>query len=199
MFAVHVSNPFNSAKRAQQKDDKIIEDHKREMEERERIQQSRHEGRKNISEGLGSGGRGGYGGYGGSAASNAERSRYQFEADESDDEKEKEIEHNLDQLGNITGRLKNLAVATGKEVDRQNKQIDEIINRVSYVIVLLPFSTLHLIEPCANPRNFIGGRCGAWHRKKYRKVEEYSLSISCNFLLLFLFFAPLFSSFLCSR
>ena len=135
MFAVHVGNPFNSAKRAREKEDKIIEDHKRGMEERERIQESRHEGRKNISEGLdGKGGYGGYGGYGGSTMSNIERSRYQFEADESDDEKEKEIEHNLDQLGNITGRLKHLAVATGKEVDRQNQQIDEITNRVSYLI-----------------------------------------------------------------
>jgi len=133
MFAVHVANPFNSAKRAQRKEDDIIDNHKREMEERERIQQSRHEGKKNVSEGLDGGNKGGYGGYGGSAASKAERSRYQFEADESDDEKEKEIEHNLDQLGNITGRLKNLAMATNKEVDRQNKQIDEIIGRTDTV------------------------------------------------------------------
>lgn len=149
MFAVHVSNPFTSTSRMQQKEDNIIENHKREMEERERIQQARYEGKKNISEGLG--GKGGYGGYGASAASKAERSRYQFEADESDDEKEKEIEHNLDQLGNITGRLKTLAMATNKEVDRQNKQIDEIIGRVSYFIIIIylyPLPSISQPPPC---------------------------------------------------
>lgn len=36
MFAVHVSNPFNSSKRAQAKEDQIIEDHRLEMEQRDR-------------------------------------------------------------------------------------------------------------------------------------------------------------------
>lgn len=138
MFAVHVANPFNSSSRAQAKEDKIIDEHKRGMEDRERINQSRHEGRKNVAEGLGGGG---YGGYGGSTMSNTERSRYQFEADESDDEKEKEIEHNLDQLGNITSRLKNLAQATNKEVTRQNEQIDEIIDKVSCYAISLYISS----------------------------------------------------------
>jgi len=139
MFAVHVSNPFNSTQRAQSKEESILHNHKMEMEERERIRQSGYEGRKNVEQGLAGGrggyggGRGGYGGYGSAGLSNAERSKYQFEADESDDEKEKEIEHNLDQIGAVAGRLKNLAKATNKEVDRQNKEIDDIIGRADNV------------------------------------------------------------------
>ncbi|KAF8456262.1 hypothetical protein BGX38DRAFT_1061674, partial [Terfezia claveryi] len=123
MFAVHVSNPFNSSKRAQSKEDKIIEEHRLEMEQRERVRQAGYEGRKNVNDGLA---RGGYGGYGNSAMSGAERAKYQFEADESDDEKEKEIEHNLDQIGNVVGRLKTLGQAMNKEVDRQIGEIDEL-------------------------------------------------------------------------
>ncbi|KAF8424590.1 plasma membrane snare protein [Tirmania nivea] len=137
MFAVHVSNPFTSAKKAQAKEDQIIEAHKLEMEEREKVRQAGYEGRKNVNDGL-SGGRGGYGGgarggYGNSAMSNAERAKYQFEADESDDEKEKEIEHNLDQIGNVVGRLKNLGIAMNKEVDRQIGQIDELDKKAGTV------------------------------------------------------------------
>ena len=137
MFAFHVSNPLNSAKRAQAKEDKIIETHRLEMEEREKVRQAGYEGRKNVSDGLsggrggyGGGARGGYGGYGSSTMSNAERSKYQFEADESDDEKEKEIEHNLDQIGNVVGRLKNLGQAMNKEVDRQIDQINGLSTKV---------------------------------------------------------------------
>src|SRR5690606_2276237 len=63
----------------------------------------------------------------------AERSKYQFEADESDDEKEKEIESNLDAIGAAAGRLRGLALATQGELDRQNKQINNIIEKVSRV------------------------------------------------------------------
>ena len=135
MFAVHVSNPFNSSRRAQQKEDEIIANHQAEMDERERTRQAGYDSRKIISDGLNGGkrgsGRGGYGGYGNSAMSGAERSKYQFEADESDDEKEKEIEHNLDQLGNVTGRLKNLGMAMNKELERQGKQLDGLHDQVT--------------------------------------------------------------------
>lgn len=91
-----------------------------------------YEGKQNVQGALG---RGGYGqGAGGrNQVSLAERSKYQFDADESDDEKEQEIHNNLDQLSAITGRLKGLAVATGQEVDRQNKQITKIMGKSDHV------------------------------------------------------------------
>jgi len=137
---VHVGNPFNSARRIQQKEDEIVSQYQNEMAEKERLRQTGYEGRKNVSEGLSGPGKGsyggankGYGGYGNNAMSNAERAKYQFEADESDDEKEKELEHNLDQIGNVVGRLNVLAKATGKEVDRQNLELNGINDKVDTV------------------------------------------------------------------
>ena len=55
-----------------------------------------------------------------------ERSKYMFEPDAEDDQVEKDIDANLHQLSDITGRLKHLAIATQKELDHQNEQIDRI-------------------------------------------------------------------------
>jgi protein transport protein SEC9 len=56
-----------------------------------------------------------------------ERSRYTFEGDAEDDQMEKDIDVNLNQLSDITGRLKLLAIATQKELDHQNEQIDRMV------------------------------------------------------------------------
>lgn len=56
----------------------------------------------------------------------AERSKYQFEANESDDDLENEIDSNLDSIAAVTGRLKGLAMATSQEVDRQNRQLERL-------------------------------------------------------------------------
>lgn len=42
------------------------------------------------------------------------------------DAREEEMEENLQQVGNIIGNLKNLAIDMGSEIDSQNKQIDRI-------------------------------------------------------------------------
>lgn len=127
MFAVHVANPLKSKSRAEAEERRILERHESERSERERTRQQGYAARESVSKALNSGRGGAMGGArAGGKVSLAERSKYQFEADESDDEKEREIEGNLDALSGITGRLKGLAVATGQEVDRQNKQIDVI-------------------------------------------------------------------------
>ncbi|CCG82828.1 SNARE sec9 [Taphrina deformans PYCC 5710] len=56
----------------------------------------------------------------------AERSKYQFDADEEDDEIEGEIDQDLDQLAAVTGRLKGLAMATNSEVTKQNEQLGRL-------------------------------------------------------------------------
>ncbi|KAA8907526.1 plasma membrane snare protein-like protein [Sphaerosporella brunnea] len=125
MFAVHMNNPLRSKSRAEAEEQKILDRHQNQREERERTRQFGYESRDRVGRALNQNGKPG----GGTKASLAERSKYQFEADESDDEKEKEIEHNLDQLQSVTGRLKNLAMATGEEVDRQNQQINQIMGK----------------------------------------------------------------------
>lgn len=56
--------------------------------------------------------------------------RYQFEATNSDDEIEQELDQNLDEIAAITGRLKILATTAGKEIDSQNKHLDKISGKV---------------------------------------------------------------------
>ncbi|KAI5854686.1 hypothetical protein BZA05DRAFT_350596 [Tricharina praecox] len=131
MFAIHVKNPMKSKSRAQAEEKKILDRHETEREERERTRQFGYESRDRVGKALNGGPGGSYAGK--TQMSMAERSKYQFEADESDDEKEREIHNNLDQLSAITGRLKGLAMATGEEVDRQNHQIDKIMKKSDHV------------------------------------------------------------------
>lgn len=56
----------------------------------------------------------------------AQRGRYQFEATESDDELEDELDQNLDEIGMLSSRLNQLGKAMGQEVDSQNARLGRI-------------------------------------------------------------------------
>ena len=58
-----------------------------------------------------------------STADVADRQRYQFEADQEDDELEQELDSNLDEIGDMAKRLNLLARAAGDEVASQNKKL----------------------------------------------------------------------------
>ena len=55
-----------------------------------------------------------------------QRKRYQFEATASDDEMEDELDNNLDEISDMTTRLKALGTAMGQELDKQNDRIGRI-------------------------------------------------------------------------
>lgn len=55
-----------------------------------------------------------------------QRKRYQFESTASDDELEDEVDDNLDEIGDMTKRLKALGTAMGQELDNQNNRIERI-------------------------------------------------------------------------
>ncbi|EST05181.1 Target SNARE coiled-coil domain protein [Kalmanozyma brasiliensis GHG001] len=55
-----------------------------------------------------------------------QRGRYQFEATESDDELEDELDQNLDEIGMLSSRLNQLGKAMGQEVDSQNARLGRI-------------------------------------------------------------------------
>ena len=127
MFVPSVGNPLRSKSRAQEEEAKIIARHQMEREERDRTREFGYESKNVVGRALNTTN----GRVESKAKSSlAERSRYQFEADEEDDAMEDEIDSNLDQLGALTGRLKGIAMATSKEVDRQNQQIDKIMKKV---------------------------------------------------------------------
>lgn len=60
------------------------------------------------------------------ATSKEQRKRYQFEATASDDELEDELDNNLDEISEVSKRLKALGMAMGSELDNQNSRIDRI-------------------------------------------------------------------------
>jgi hypothetical protein len=133
MFAIHMKNPMRSSARAAEEEARILSRHQSERDEREKTRQFGYESRARVGNALNQGYQPSVGR---PKVSVAEMSKYQFEGDESDDEKEKEISNNLDQLGNISGRLKNLALATRDEVDRQNKQIDIVTQKVKNTFLI---------------------------------------------------------------
>ena len=55
-----------------------------------------------------------------------QRKRYQFDATASDDELEDELDNNLEEIGDVTKRLKALGMAMGEELDKQNARIEVI-------------------------------------------------------------------------
>lgn len=131
MFAaMGVGNPFTSEKRRQAREEAIIDRHQQERIQREetRVAAFRTEQRmqntfKDISK------------QGDAAAAKskpnlAERSKYQFEADSDDDQNEDEIDSNLDELHGAVGRLNTLARATGEEVEKQNKTLGKVTEKV---------------------------------------------------------------------
>ena len=56
----------------------------------------------------------------------AQRSRYQFEATESDDELEDELDQNMDEIGHLSARLNTLGKAMGTEITEQNQRIQRL-------------------------------------------------------------------------
>ena len=60
-----------------------------------------------------------------------QRSRFQFEATASDDELEDELDDNLNEISDMTKRLKALGTSMGQELDTQNGRIDRISEKAT--------------------------------------------------------------------
>jgi protein transport protein SEC9 len=58
-----------------------------------------------------------------------QRKRFQFDATASDDELEDELDDNLNEISDMTKRLKALGSAMGEELDRQNDRIGRITEK----------------------------------------------------------------------
>ena len=129
MFAVHVNNPFTSKERQAQRDEKIMDRHRMEREQREATREVAFKSTQRMNQNF----KGVDDTYSsqGPKRNLAERSKYQFEADSEDDAMEDEIDRNLDDLTGAAKRLNLLARATGDEVEQQNQLISTIAQKVS--------------------------------------------------------------------
>ena len=130
IFSPNWSNPFNKASRAEEEERRIQIRHERERQDREESRKFAYDSQQRVNSAL----------TGKSAireeerrkkASLLDRSRYQFEADEEDNELEKDIDANLDTLGDVASRLKGLAMATNSEIGSQNEKLNTITDKVS--------------------------------------------------------------------
>lgn len=131
MFAVHVSNPFNSKTRAEEEERKIVERHEMEREEREKNRRDAYDSAQRVNSALDKPGSGRKPNSKEQSRSTiASRSPFSFEEDEEDTQMEKDIDANLNTLSDLTGRLKGLALATQTEIESQNKKLDQITDKV---------------------------------------------------------------------
>ncbi|BFZ55069.1 Protein transport protein S9 plasma membrane t-SNARE [Savitreella phatthalungensis] len=126
MFAIQVNKPWGKNRRIEEDEARVqrqFEDDRYERDQRESV---RKEAERRTDANLRRHAEAAAKGYSSRKMGLAERSRFQFEADEEDDEVEGEIDDNLDQLAAVTGRLKGLAMATNDEVTRQNQLLGRL-------------------------------------------------------------------------
>ncbi|KAI4095673.1 MAG: hypothetical protein L6R37_007042 [Teloschistes peruensis] len=129
MFAVHVSNPFTSASRRQARDDAIMDRHRMERDQREATRAAGYQTSQRMNKTFQELQKEGQAPKPGQA-SLAERAKYQFEADEEDDEMENEIDANLTALSGAATRLNGIARATGQALEEDNKHLERINQKV---------------------------------------------------------------------
>lgn len=128
MFRMHVENPFTQRGR-ERRDQEILDKHRNERDQRDATRAAAYDSSQRMNQNFKSLGTAGPDGKK-TQASLAERAKYQFEADSEDDEMENEIENNLDELSQVTGRLNLLAKAQGEELDRHNQLLGGLITKV---------------------------------------------------------------------
>ncbi|KAL5535564.1 SEC9 [Sanghuangporus sanghuang] len=73
-----------------------------------------------------------------------QRKRYQFEATESDDEMENEIEDNLDEILDATKRMKALGLSMGSELETQNQRLVRVTDKTDRLGMKVDINTAKL-------------------------------------------------------
>lgn len=146
ILAVHVSNPFNSNRRRRQREEAIknkkIEEHIMMEATNNELTRStnRIENAMNANMNSDSGIRERYQRQ--KVLNNAKK--YQFENDEEDNEMEIEIDRNLEQIGQISSRLKKMAISTGEELDAQQARLNNIENSTDDLDIKIHINTTKL-------------------------------------------------------
>lgn len=133
MFAVHVSNPFTSASRRRERDERTLNTHREERNARDGTRSEAYQTNARMDRMFRDIDRDASKQQKPKKASVTERAKYQFEADSEDEAMEDEIEQNLDLLSGAAGRLNGLAKATGRELDEQNRHLERITGKVSNI------------------------------------------------------------------
>ncbi|PWN35138.1 uncharacterized protein FA14DRAFT_122149 [Meira miltonrushii] len=132
---------FNKKAKRDAEEARIMNRHIEEREEREAVREQALRAQNRMDQelsGVGAGrfgsGRFGMDRFGGGNAKKEDpakakmqqRSRFQFEATESDDELEDELDNNMDEIGQLSSKLNRLGKAMGTEINEQNQRIQRL-------------------------------------------------------------------------
>jgi len=126
---------FNKEAKRAAKEEQIQKRFEEDRVERERVQLEARQSKNTIESaaGYGRNGEGNRQQLTGAqqAVRKEQRSRFQFEGGDSDDEIENELDDNLNEIGDATKKLKALGLAMGQELDSQNGRIDRISDKAT--------------------------------------------------------------------
>ena len=133
---------FNKKAKRDAEEARILNRHIEEREEREAVREEALRSQNRVDQELsgvgagrfGGGGKFGFDRFGGGSgkkedpakAKMQQRSRFQFEATESDDELEDELDNNMDEIGQLSSKLNRLGKAMGTEINEQNQRIQRL-------------------------------------------------------------------------
>lgn len=130
MFAVHVSNPFTSAQRKRERDERVMNNHRQVRDAQSGTRSEAYQTSQRMERTFREIEREDRKAPKPKKTSVTERAKYQFEADSEDEAMEDEIDQNLNLISGATGRLNLLAKATGRELDEQNRHLERITGKV---------------------------------------------------------------------
>lgn len=140
----HISNPFNSKRKAQEKEAQIRAQYQQEQIRRENRRQLAYTSQQRVMNGLNGNGMSETALKYKRENASEERKKYQFENDSEDEDLESEIDNNLDGIHAAAKRLNKLALATNEEVTSQNERLDRIGDQTDVLDVNVHLNTSRL-------------------------------------------------------
>lgn len=136
MFAVHVSNPFTSKQRQAKADEEVMNRHRSERDQREATRREGFNSNQRMESSFRDMNTAGLPKV--QQRTKKDYGKFNLEDDlEGADELEDQIDDGINELEGQVSMMNMVGRAIGKEVDSQNKQIDRIMNKVSFLLVLL--------------------------------------------------------------
>ncbi|KAK9365938.1 hypothetical protein V1509DRAFT_631510 [Lipomyces kononenkoae] len=157
MFAVHVSNPFNSRRRLQEKEQKIRDTFQNQQLEREENRRTQYNAQQRVGSAMGN--------LPGERrrqltatelryreqmarqkADLAQASRFQFEPDDEDFEVERDIDATLDDVSAAANRLNSMAKSINTELESQNQRVSKLNQKTQEVEIGVHLNTSRLAK-----------------------------------------------------
>ncbi|KAK9324601.1 hypothetical protein V1517DRAFT_316909 [Lipomyces orientalis] len=155
MFAVHVSNPFNTRRRIQEREQKIRDTFNQQQLQREENRRNQYQAQQRVAAAMGN--------IPGERrrqltetelryreqmarqkADLAQASRFQFEPDDEDFEVERDIDATLDDVSAAANRLNSMAKSINTELESQNRRVAKLNQKTQEVEIGVHLNTSRL-------------------------------------------------------